>query len=516
MPMDSTPKHFASMDDLDPQQSEAGAPRSDRGSSTIARSFVALCIALLLVPFVAVPFVSTGASAEKKELSAFPDLQDENGFNYRYLSDLGSWFDDHFAFRSQLVDLDATIKEKLFLTSSTQNVVVGQRGWLYYSGTLDDYRRSAPLSDRAIDNIAYNLELISAYLDAQGKGFVFTIAPNKATLYPEQMPYYQLAGSGKSDLERLVPLLEDRGIPYVDLQSLFSSKMDKVYYFARDSHWNNEGALLAYDALMASLNKDALRFGESAPSSNVHSGDVDAMLHPYATSEEEQPFWPDSLSFTYTNGATSVEDSVIETSSTMDDAQGTVLVYRDSFGNALLPYIASTYDKGIFTKMVPYDMGMSYISSADDIIMERAERHLSYFNSNPPYLPAPLRRSVTSWRTVSSSSTLRCSSNGPYLVIEGDLDRSFCEDGAPIYVALDLDGGGSPVFEAFHVGNVKDSIADYADEDHGDSFVRTDYGFRAYVPMAALGDRNALRARAVVPFGGEYLSIIEEELSIGG
>ena len=48
--------------------------------------------------------------------------------------------------------------------------------------------------------------------------FVFTVAPNKNSLYGENMPYYDsLKVDEENNLARLVPFLEKEGVSYVDL-----------------------------------------------------------------------------------------------------------------------------------------------------------------------------------------------------------------------------------------------------------------------------------------------------------
>ena len=58
------------------------------------------------------------------------------------------------------------------------------------------------------------------------------------------MPYYksQIVDPDHSAV-LLKPYLEDRGVRYLDLFTLFESQ-DEVLYLKTDSHWNNKGAFL--------------------------------------------------------------------------------------------------------------------------------------------------------------------------------------------------------------------------------------------------------------------------------
>lgn len=68
------------------------------------------------------------------------------------------------------------------------------------------------------------------------------------------MPYYYQKGD-ESNLEMLTERFQQEGISYIDLYEAFQEK-EEVLYFQRDSHWNNQGALLAYRNLMEAIGKD--------------------------------------------------------------------------------------------------------------------------------------------------------------------------------------------------------------------------------------------------------------------
>ena len=46
-----------------------------------------------------------------------------------------------------------------------------------------------------------NVALMQETVESRGKRFVFSVAPNKNTLFPERMPYYELPGDGASNYE---------------------------------------------------------------------------------------------------------------------------------------------------------------------------------------------------------------------------------------------------------------------------------------------------------------------------
>lgn len=480
--------------------------------------FVIIVMAMVLVPFACMGFASSAATSEKKDLAEWPSLTVDGGLNTSYLSQAGDYFNDHFAFRSALVDLDSTIKEKLFGTTSTESVVVGTDGWLYYGGTLDDYQRTNQMSDREIKNAAYNLSLIQEYVVGKGKSFAFTIAPDKASLYPDHMPYYEVAGTGPSNVDRLVPYLTSYGITYVDLFSALSSS-DDVLYFKTDTHWTNAGALVGYNALLDAVGKRHETY-RNAPvtTDDSHVGDLASMLNPSSATTEEQPLYAASTQFEYTNGAASVEDSLIKTRSKVSGKTGALLMYRDSFGNALLPYLATEYASAEFTKMIPYDMADIDTTSADCVIIERAERHLSFFATTPPYMQAPMRDGIQTIQKMSTDTTLHASVNGPYLQIEGALDPRYVSDDTKVYVRLMQEDGSATTYEAYHVTTGKTTNADAEGGSEGSSSGvdgSSDYGYLAYVTGNVAENGSSYTVEVLVGDGQKATRVLASTMTIG-
>lgn len=454
------------------------------------RVFVVVLIVLLLVPLACMPLFSVDALSEKRELAEAPQLMKDGHINVGFLSDAGDYFLDHFAFRSLLVDVDATIKQKAFLTSATENVVVGTNDWLYYAGTLNDYQRKNSMTDHAILNATRNLALVQEYVTQQGKSFVLAIAPNKNALYAQNMPYYELAGEGESNASRLMESLAQNGIHYVDLHKAFAEQ-DDVLYFERDSHWTDMGALVAYGEILRALGKEPLAVEDGELVVNKHYGDVDGMLHPQTAAPELQPHATAVDAFRFEGEATSVEDSYIITSALAPTTQAGLMMYRDSFGNNLLQPFATTYRQAVFTKLVPYDMSPRMLAFAQDVVVERTERHLAFFSTDPPYAPALERKEIEVQGTLGGSTTVFTQQSDPYVVVEGTLDESVVGEDARVYVALGFADGSERVFEAYLVSQADGAGQDFEGdgaEDSSRSHIQGDWGYRVYLPQEIVGD----------------------------
>ncbi len=73
--------------------------------------------------------------------------------------------------------------------------------------------------------------------------------------------------------ERVLPYLEQEGVNYADLFSVFRAHANVLYY-KTDSHWTNRGAALAHDYLMNTLGLPHTSFtDEEYTTERSHSGD---------------------------------------------------------------------------------------------------------------------------------------------------------------------------------------------------------------------------------------------------
>ena len=266
-------------------------------------------------------------------------------------------------------------------------MIQGKNGWLYYKDSLDDYLGQDLLSDRSLFNIAHMLSMTQQALEEKGVNFLFTIAPNKNSLYGDNMPYYdKLKVSDQTNRENLEGWLKTEKVAYADLYQALMEE-DEVLYHARDSHWNNKGAALAADVLMDALGKDHDSYeGESYTVRRDYTGDLDTMLYPLASTADDEIYYDKETTYATVEEIQSNFDPRITTVNPVKE--GSLVMYRDSFGNALLPYMADAYANAYFSRGIPYQLMDVETHSADTVIIERAERFLPEMSQFPPVLTA--------------------------------------------------------------------------------------------------------------------------------
>lgn len=337
--------------------------------------FVIAFFIICLVPVGCMKFVESSLD-ENRNLSEFPQWQSEEGeWNKDLFNELSTYVAEHFAFRGQLVELDGRIKYKLFHSPSNEQVVLGKNGWMYFDATLNDYG-GVTLGEK-IDNIADNLSMVCDYIEEMGKKPLILIAPNKSSVYPENMPARFGEPATETNLSLLQQALEQRNVPYVDArQVLRDYKGNDEVYLHYDTHWNDTGARLVMNKVY-----EAWGTGDSHDLDNyeieaIHEPDLYKLLFPTDDYLENQHVYPDrGVNYSYKGRMRSFDDLTIKTEA--DEGNGySVLVFRDSFGRAMIPYMSSVFSQCTYNRSTPYDMGMLEKVDCDYVLIEIVERNI--------------------------------------------------------------------------------------------------------------------------------------------
>ena len=344
--------------------------------------FTAAFVLLCLLPSAGMLFLPPTEAAANERLSPKPVLQNEDGsWNTNVLSQLTDYIADHFALRQEMVTANAALQTTLLSTSPAEDVIYGKDGWLYYAETLNDYQNHATLTEEEAAQIAQTIADMQTYCEARGATFLFTIAPNKNSLYPENMPARYLQSDSLGNYELVKPFLEEYGVNYADLFT-FLSGQEETLYLRTDSHWTNRSAALAHDFLMESLGLPYTAFGEADyTTEETHRGDLYEMLYPKGTAREAQQQY--DIDFSYVTPPRTAEDILIQTTSE-NAANGRLILCRDSFGNALHPFLAADFREAVITRQMPYPL--EQVQAGDTVIVEIVERNLANILKYPPEL----------------------------------------------------------------------------------------------------------------------------------
>lgn len=336
--------------------------------------FIALCLALGLGAF----FLPTEGDADGRDLAPFPAFVTEGKFNTDFFNEFDAWLSDHFTARRGFINANSTVMEHVFQTGSDQ-VIVGEDGFLFYNETTADYCLENLLTEEAIDAIADSLKGMADQAAAYGAKLIVAVAPNKNTVYGEYMPAAYRAvragTDGVSNMDRLYVALAERGVLFADLRAPLADA-ENLAYHKRDTHWNGEGARIAYNTILEGLSLSREDYSAyPTVRTTDFPGDLDGMLYPGAEKLDENfmPEYDFSSAFVYTSANTAPMSMSL---STRSGGEGSLLIFRDSFGSALIPYFSASFRDVRYERAMPYRIDLLARNPADAVIIEIAERNI--------------------------------------------------------------------------------------------------------------------------------------------
>ena len=243
------------------------------------RALVCVFLAAIALPMFGVlnrDVESTIRETERRKAAEFPELQlSRHGFvrfpKKRSLREFPpgfeAWFNDRLATRGAMLQaynlarawglVGGAFNRPAVGQEMQTPVIIGRDGWLFFGGgRMADYHRGThPFSADELDAWVRVLRARRDWLQARGIRYVFVVAPNKCTIYPEYMPRSLNKVRRASRWDQLLERLRGPdGVDAVDLRpALWKAKEQRQAYRKIDSHWNDFGAYAAYRELMRHL-----------------------------------------------------------------------------------------------------------------------------------------------------------------------------------------------------------------------------------------------------------------------
>jgi hypothetical protein len=205
---------------------------------------------------------------ENRRLAEFPSLSE----GWEFFPHFTTWAVDHLPLRNKAVQANARASELLFgeppsfgagsaggpvtgvpsggagdqkKASPYAKVLQGKDGWLYFGADVEELCEP----DRSIDDTISRINRLAAAVEASGRRFVLTIAPDKSTIVPENLPdtFYgqDCAGERRAAFWKAIESAPPTG--YLDLRADLEGEQERTgrsLYRKTDTHWTSGGAAI--------------------------------------------------------------------------------------------------------------------------------------------------------------------------------------------------------------------------------------------------------------------------------
>jgi alginate O-acetyltransferase complex protein AlgJ len=162
---------------------------------------------------------------------------------------------DRFGFRHQLIGVNNLVMLFGLGVSPVDDLVVGKNGWVFYDAneSLAVGRGLRPFTFAELEGWRCTLEARRDWLAARAAAYVFVVAPDKHTIYPDLLPDY-LARVGKhTRFEQLLDhMAAHSSVTIVDVRPAMAAarREHPIVYYPHGTHWNDIGAWAAYREVM--------------------------------------------------------------------------------------------------------------------------------------------------------------------------------------------------------------------------------------------------------------------------
>lgn len=251
-------------------------PRVDSAGAGVRRCFDALCVALFAAALCA-PTVDTWVRpdsarspqlAERRLPAPRPELP-RSGLDWlRFPERYQAFHKDSFGLRDRLLRWNSLVQVLVLGVSPSSQVYLGKQQWMMFRGNLalENRRGKLPWRPQDLDAWVDALKTRQSRLAAAGVRYLYVVAPDKESVYPEFLPD-SVRPIGPTRLDAwLARLAQDAPqVEVLDLRgALIAHKRDDRdgdwLYNPYGTHWSGRGALVAVRAMLGRLRAMGLGF----------------------------------------------------------------------------------------------------------------------------------------------------------------------------------------------------------------------------------------------------------------
>jgi hypothetical protein len=288
-----------------------------------------------------------------------------------------------------------------------ERALEGENGWLYWigAGAMGNPTGQGRFQEKDLVGWQKCLEARRDWLAQRGEKYLFVVAPDKQSIYPEYLPAGRAQSGGSDKLDQfLAHMRAHSNVEVVDLRpALIAAKKEGPTYLQTDTHWNNFGAFTACQQLVGALQKQLPRLKplalEAFDRKNIvtSGGDLAILLDQQNQMLETRPMLTPRLPLKPLRALPMSRPGIIAVVTRNPQAQGKAVLFRDSFAEAWEPFLGYDFQEVIYVWKYAWNEELLEREKPEVVIDEIVERN---FNStsrleapsteDKPQEPAPI------------------------------------------------------------------------------------------------------------------------------
>jgi hypothetical protein len=240
------------------------APSATRLSRALEAALVALFLLALAAPTIDA-FVrdeaARGPGPELRRAAEMPRFPATVAQLAQFPAAFEAHFNDTFGLRDRLLRLNSLEKHGVFGSTPAKSIVTGADGWLFWGGdhSPETFRGVMPFTAEELAGWQYELESRARALAKNGCRYVWITAPNKESIYPEQMPE-AMRPVGPTRLDQFTRwMAEHSSVDVLDLRPVLRAEKTRdtgpydAVYSPYGTHWTGRGVITVVNAIVEHL-----------------------------------------------------------------------------------------------------------------------------------------------------------------------------------------------------------------------------------------------------------------------
>jgi len=314
--------------------------------------FFALCIWGLFLADMLVP-TRAFSELENRPLAQVPAFSARALFQNAYTLKYEEYVNDQFVGRDSWITLKS-LGESALGKLENNGVIYGKQNQLFEeASTLDDRQLNK--------NVGYIQEFIQQY---SNRNIALTIIPNSYAILEELLPEGLPVIDQKGIIQEQYARFAGEPVVICDITPTMLGHKDEYIYYRTDHHWTTQGAYLAYREYMEILGRKPVSLDQ------LSAHEVGDFYGTYYSKAKKWDAVPDVITWydVETNGVT-IDGKAVEglydhsmweqrdkykaflhgnnglmvIESGEEGAQGRILVFKDSYGNSLVPFLVKNF-----------------------------------------------------------------------------------------------------------------------------------------------------------------------------
>jgi alginate O-acetyltransferase complex protein AlgJ len=317
-----------------------------------------------------------------------------------FSSEFQSYFGDRLALRTELIRCKSLLSYFLLHETGTKDAIVGNAGWFFMAKehVLESFCNARPFTATELAQVANDLQGRQDWLAERNIHYLFVIAPDAPTIYPEYVPSQFRKLNPQSRWDQLLTYLKIHStVNVLDLRpALLKAKARGRIYFKTDPHWNDLGAFIAYQQIaeylsrwypsiqplrLLEMRKETRLFKDGEFATWLGMNDLLSEPSPHLLPLRKQLF---SASRVLPGEAPPIDgpygDEAVFATAISDPQLPKAIMLRDSFAKNLQPFLSEHFRRILYLWHFGFPTQIIEQERPDVVIEEKVERNLMNYN----------------------------------------------------------------------------------------------------------------------------------------